>query len=174
MLSWKIEWIFNFRKKRTGYSYSDRSYIHCFSIPRHLDPPETREPLVSLIPLDLFALLRATVHRVQDGALALVPELFFGHRLEQGELLEMGAHPVVEIADVRNGVHDAAGTEDVCVLGQEGRGDDACLVLASLEMGVREEEEEGGEGVLGEIVWHELHRVCADDRYVLVGTRDVS
>lgn len=130
MLSWKIEWIFDFRIKRTGYSYSDRSYIHCFSIPRHLDPPETREPLVSLIPLDLFALFCACIHRVEDRALALFSEILFTYIFEQRERLEVGPHPLVQVLHVGNGVHDAPWLEHVRVFREEGGRDDAGLVLA--------------------------------------------
>ena len=38
-------------------------------------------------------------------------------------------------------------------------------------MWVGEKEEECGEGLLREVVWHELHGVSADDRDVLVGAR---
>ena len=81
----------------------------------------------------------------------------------------MSTHPVVEVADVGNSVDDAAGAEDVGILCEKSGGDDACLVLSCLEVGVGEEEEERGEGVFGEVVGGEFHAVGAHDGDVLVG-----
>lgn len=83
----------------------------------------------------------------------------------------MGVHPVVEILDVGDSVYDAAGTEDIGIFGEKGRRDDAGLVLPGFEMRVREEEEEGGEGMFFEKVGEEFHSVGADNGDVVVGGR---
>lgn len=132
---------------------------------------EAREPLVAPVTLDFFTLFGAGVDGIKDGAVALRAEGGLVDGLEEGKAGEVGVHPVVEILDVSDGVYDATGTEDVGILGEEGRGDDAGLVLPGFEMGVREEEEEGGEGVFFEKVGEELHGVGADDRDIVVGGR---
>lgn len=81
----------------------------------------------------------------------------------------MELHPLVKILDVGDSVDDAAGTKNVSVLCKESRGDDAGLVFARLEVGIGEEEEEGGEGMLSKVVGEELHGVGANDGDVLKG-----
>lgn len=41
-------------------------------------------------------------------------------------------------------------------------------MFTGFEVGIREEEEESGEGVFGEVVWHEFHAVGTYDGDVLV------
>lgn len=83
----------------------------------------------------------------------------------------MGTHPVVEVPDVSDGIHNSARLQDVCVFSEQSGGDDPCLVLPRLEVRVGKEEEESGQGVFWEVIGHELHRVCADNGDVLVWTR---
>jgi len=70
--------------------------------------------------------------------------------------------------DVSDGVHDSARSQGIRIFGQKCGGYDACLVLALFEMGIGEEEEEGGEGVLCKVVGEKLHGICADDGDVLI------
>jgi len=73
----------------------------------------------------------------------------------------------MQVFDIGDGIHDAAEAQDVGIFCEQGWGYDAGLVLSGLEVRVGEEEEEGGEGVFGKIVWKELHGICTDDRDVL-------
>ena len=82
--------------------------------------------------------------------------------------LEALDHPLVQVLDVGDRVHLPAGRERVGVLGVEGRGDDARLVLAGFEVRVREAEEDFLQLVFVEEVGEEFHRVGPDAGYVLV------
>ena len=72
----------------------------------------------------------------------------------------MSHHPKMEVLDVCDGVYNSTGTENISVFGKKGRPegvalgdkveryeaaclrDDSCLVLAGLEMRIREQEED--------------------------------
>ena len=134
-----------------------------------VDASETGQPLLTSISLDFFALFGAGIYGIDDGTLALRTQGFLVDGLKERKGGEMGAHPVMQVLDIGDGVDDATGAEDIGVLGKQGGGDDTGLVLPGFEVGIGEEEEEGGEGVLGKVVGQELHGICADDGDILVG-----
>lgn len=140
---------------------------------RLLDATEACKPFVAFVALHLFAFFGTVIDSVEDRAMALCAKGLLINRLEKGEVCEMGFHPVMEIFDVCNGIDDTARTEDVGVFCEKGWGDDACLVLPGLEMGIREEEEEGREGVLLEKIGEEFHGVGTDNGDVVVMGRRV-
>ena len=72
----------------------------------------------------------------------LFKQLLFGHVLKEGECGKMLNHPVMQIADVRDSIHNPAGAEDVRIFGEQRWRDDARLVLPRLEVRVGEEEED--------------------------------
>ena len=79
-------------------------------------------------------------------------------------------HPVMQITDVRDSIHNPAGAEDVRIFGEQRWRDDASLVLPRLEVRVGKEEEDFRELVFADEVGQELHRVGADACEVLVGS----
>ena len=81
-------------------------------------------------------------------------------------------HPLVQILDVGDGVHAAAGPQHERVLGVQRRRHDPRLVLARLEVRVWEAEEDGTELAAVEEVGEELHGVGAEAGDVLVGAGD--
>jgi hypothetical protein len=142
---------------------------------RILDPPKARNKLDPLIPLHLLPLLRLRPHRLHTliHALTIIISILkhLLHALKARMLLEMALHPLVQILYIGNRVHDSAGAQHVRILGVERVGHDARLVLALLEVRVREAEEDFGELGLGEEVGQEFHRVGAQAGYVLIAAR---
>ena len=80
----------------------------------------------------------------------------------------MSPHPIMKIFNVGDSINYATWSEDIGVFCKQSWRDDASLVLARLEMGIWEEEEESRKRMLCEVVGHELHGVCADYGHVLV------
>lgn len=58
----------------------------------------------------------------------------------------------MQVPHIRDGVYDPSRSQDVRTLRKESWRDDTRLVLACLEVRVRKQEEESGQGVLGEVV----------------------
>jgi hypothetical protein len=123
---------------RKGY----RAWYCYFS--RKFYSSKAREPFLALLSLDLFSFFRAIPHSIKDRPLALSAKRLRINALKQRERAQMSLHPFGQVLHVRDGVHDAARTQHICILCQKGRRDDARLVLAQLEVRVREEEEERG------------------------------
>lgn len=76
--------------------------------------------------------------------------------------------------DIGDGVQKPSGPQHVCILGIQARRDDARLVLARLEVRVREADEDLGQLVSGEKIGEELHRVGPESGDVLVPARNGS
>src|SRR6266702_1029349 len=129
---------------------------------------KTSKPFLPFISINLFTLFCAGPHGIKDRTFTFSTEYLNVHGLKQGECTQVCLHPLGQVFDVRDGVYDATRTQDICILRQKGGGDYACLVLAQLEVWVREEEEERRERVFGKVVGQELHGIRADDRHVLI------
>ena len=72
----------------------------------------------------------------------------------------------MELLHVRHGVQEGALGQDVCVLVEKVRGDDAPAVILGLKVGVGEAEKEFLELPLGEVIADVPHRVGAHHRGV--------
>lgn len=134
---------------------------------------ETCQPFLTVITRHFFSFFRAGHHGIHHRSVTLRAELFLRNPRKQRKLVKVRDHPIVEVFDVRDRVYDPARAEDICVLGEQGRGDDAGFVLADFEVRVGEEEEELGELCFLDVVWEELHGVCADDGDVAIGSGSI-
>lgn len=155
-------------------SESTPSHLHISLFPRKSRPrriqhsPPTSNEFRALIPLDLLPLLRLGPHDSDTLILLLV---LVRDTFKQRMGLEMLHHPTMQVFDVRDRVHDPAGSQHVRVLGVQSRGDDSRLVFARFEMRVGKTQEDLGELGSVEEVRQEFHRVGSQARYVLVGGR---
>ena len=151
-------------------SLTSRTHV-LVSISFELDTAETGKPLVALVALNLFALFGAVPNGVEDGTLALGTEILLGHGFKERKLLQVRSHPIMEILDVSDGIHDASRAQYIGIFSEECGRDNPGLVLACLEMRVGKEKEDGGERVLVKVIREELHGVRADNGDILVRAR---
>lgn len=95
-------------------------YIYRSTTSHHINTTETGKPFFATVAVDLDALFCAGADGVEDGAVALCTEDVGVDVLKERKLGEMGEHPEMEVLDVCDGVDDAAGAQDVGILGEEG------------------------------------------------------
>lgn len=131
---------------------------------------ESAEPLVASVSFDFLALFGGCEDGV-DADVMFQLVLVWIEPFEQWMLTEVLIHPVVQLLDVGDDVHDAAGTQDVGVFGEQRGRDDASFVFARLEVRVREQEKQFRELVFVEEVGQELHTVGTQDADVVVRSR---
>lgn len=144
--------------------------------------------LVTIVPSDLLRLLRLKLHhphtrislkflirnkfpKIPNSSGDFIPLL--GYILPLRSLiLEMPQNPVVILLHIGNSIQQTARLQHIRVLGIQALRDNTSLVLARLEMRIRETNEDLGELVVAEEIGEEFHRVRPDTRDVLVVTRD--
>lgn len=106
--------------------------------------------------------------RIRTGALLLT--LLLGSQLHP----KMPQNPMMILFHIGNGIQEPTGPQSVGVLSIERLGDNPGLVLAGLEVRVREANENLGKLVSGEEIREEFHGIAADCGDVFIGARDES
>lgn len=124
-----------------------------------MDPTEAGKPLFATVAVDLDALLGAEADGVEDGAMALCTEGVCVDVLKERKLGEMSQHPAMEVLDVGDGVDDAADAQDVRVLGEERRRDDARFMFARLKVRVRKQKKKRRQRLFAKNIRHKSHRI---------------
>ena len=142
------------------------SHSSIFSRPRRIfQPAETSHKLMPPISLHLLPLFRLSPHHLHTYILLL---LLLPNPFKAWMSHKMLDHPVVEIFDVRNCIHDPSRPQDIGILRVKRCRDNPSFVFPGLEMRIWKAKENFGELTLCEEVWKELHSVGPQTCYILI------
>lgn len=104
-------------------THAEFATLSCTDSEDLVDSAIHREILVACVARHLLAFLRAQSDLCDDLLLDFGPgrDFFLADADEERMIVEMSNHPLVQIEDVGDGVQDAAGPQEVGVLGEQRR-----------------------------------------------------